>query len=116
MFESFLSLVGKFTGVGVQTAPSTYKEGKKSIQLDHTWIYAVHEENNASDVGTTKAPMPKRHSFIDLRFNKNTNELEISSKYERVKLTTTLSKEAWIIDFSQSTHASYECWTSTTRC
>jgi hypothetical protein len=98
MFELFRSLVGNIAGVGVQTAPPKCKEGKKSIQLHHTWIYVVREENNTNDVGTKKDPMPKRHCFIDLKFNKITNELEIRSKYERVKLTTSFLKEAWIID------------------
>jgi hypothetical protein len=37
--------------------------------------------------------------FINLKFNKDTNEFEICSKYKRVKLTTILSKESWIMDF-----------------
>jgi hypothetical protein len=98
MFESLNSFFGKFAGVGVQTAPPTYKEGKKSIQLDHTLTCVIREENNANDVGNAKDPMLKRHCFIDLKFNKITNELEIRSKYERVKLTTSFLKEAWIID------------------
>jgi hypothetical protein len=68
-FESFCSLVGKFARAGVQTAPPappTYKEGKTSINLDHTWIYIFREENNANDVGSAKDPMLKRHCFVDL--------------------------------------------------
>jgi hypothetical protein len=99
IFESFRSLVGKFAGVGVQTAPPTHKEGKTSIQLYHAWFYVVREENSTNDVGTAKYPMPKRHCSIDLKFNKITNEFEIRSKYEQVKLTTSLLKEAWIIYF-----------------
>jgi hypothetical protein len=98
MFELFHSLVGKFAGVGVQITPSTYKEGKTYIQLDHTWIYVVREKNNTNDVGTAKDPMPKRHCFIVLKFNKITNDFEIRKQYERVKLTTSISKKAWIID------------------
>jgi hypothetical protein len=42
--------------------------------------------------------MQKRHCFIVLKFNKIPNEFEIRRKYEQVKLTTILSKEAFIID------------------
>jgi hypothetical protein len=46
--------------------------------------------------------MPKRHCFIDVKFNKITNELDIRSKYERIKLITSLAKEEWIIDLFKS--------------
>jgi hypothetical protein len=46
-----------------------------------SWIYAVREGNNTNDVGTAKDPMPKRHFFIDLKFNKISNEFKIRSKY-----------------------------------
>jgi hypothetical protein len=96
-FDSFRDLVGKFTGVGARTPPPSLKEATKNVELDHTFIYVFQSKNNKNAAGKATDPIPKQCCFFDFKFNLTTNEIEIRTKYEGLKLTSVLVMEPWTI-------------------
>jgi hypothetical protein len=96
-FDSFRALIGNFAGVDAPTPPPSLKEATKNVELDHTFIYVVRSKNNKSPAGKATDPIPKQCCFFCFKFNLTTNEIEIRTKYERLKLTLEPVNEPWAI-------------------
>jgi hypothetical protein len=96
-FDMFRALVAKFAGVGAQTPPPSLKEATKNVELDRNFKYIVRSKNNKNPAGKATYPIPKQCCFFDFKFNLTINEIEIRTKYERLKLTLVLVKEPWAI-------------------